>query len=97
MADPQRFVKGGVAIGVDAQAADQPTDIDPVCGMSVDPTTPLHVADYDNKLYYFCADGCRSAFLADPDNYLVEYPALAPAGHTTMQMTRRPTDQGAHQ
>jgi P-type Cu+ transporter len=43
---------------------------DPVCGMSVDPHTAKHRADYAGRPYYFCSAGCRTKFLADPERYL---------------------------
>lgn len=43
--------------------------IDPVCGMTVDPATALS-AEVDGQTYYFCARGCRKAFLTDPGSYL---------------------------
>ncbi|HUI96727.1 MAG TPA: YHS domain-containing protein, partial [Xanthobacteraceae bacterium] len=33
---------------------------DPVCGMTVDPTTAKHRAEHDGRTYYFCSAGCRS-------------------------------------
>ena len=45
------------------------TTIDPVCGMSVDPATAPS-AEVDGTTYYFCAPGCRKAFMADPSAYL---------------------------
>jgi Cu+-exporting ATPase len=44
--------------------------IDPVCGMTVDPATAKHRADYRGQTYYFCAPGCRAKFVADPQKYL---------------------------
>jgi Cu+-exporting ATPase len=44
--------------------------IDPVCGMTVDPHTAKHRADYRGHTYYFCAAGCRTKFVADPQKYL---------------------------
>ncbi len=43
---------------------------DPVCGMSVDPTTAKHQHTHDGKAYYFCAARCREKFIAAPDTYL---------------------------
>jgi YHS domain-containing protein/uncharacterized membrane protein YraQ (UPF0718 family) len=48
---------------------------DPVCGMSVDPSTAKENAVYRGVTYYFCSAGCRSAFERDP----VRYAAAAPA------------------
>jgi xanthine dehydrogenase accessory factor len=39
---------------------------DPVCGMEVDPTTARWTAERDGETFYFCAPGCRKAFLAAP-------------------------------
>jgi Cu+-exporting ATPase len=43
---------------------------DPVCGMTVDPHTAKHRADYHGHTYYFCAAGCKTKFTADPQKYL---------------------------
>ncbi len=44
--------------------------VDPVCGMSVDPHTTEHRAEYASKPYYFCSAGCRAKFDADPARYI---------------------------
>ena len=44
--------------------------IDPVCGMTVDPHTVQHRTNYHGHTYYFCAAGCRTKFVANPDKYL---------------------------
>jgi P-type Cu+ transporter len=44
--------------------------IDPVCGMTVDPHTAKHRADYRGHPYYFCSSGCRAKFVADPQKFL---------------------------
>jgi P-type Cu+ transporter len=51
---------------------------DPVCGMSVNPATSQHKADYHGQTYYFCRAGCREKFEADPERYLAPETA-APA------------------
>jgi Cu+-exporting ATPase len=43
---------------------------DPVCGMSVDPSTSAHKAEHDGTTYYFCCNGCRTKFAANPAKYL---------------------------
>jgi xanthine dehydrogenase accessory factor len=40
------------------------TAIDPICGMQVDIATAKWTAEKDGQTYYFCAPGCRKAFLA---------------------------------
>jgi P-type Cu+ transporter len=60
----------GEAGGHRAAAPTEHLAIDPVCGMSVDPHTTPHRADYKGRTYYFCAAGCRTKFVADPERYL---------------------------
>ena len=47
---------------------------DPVCCMMVDPSSTDLVATYQGSSYYFCAEGCRKAFEADPKKYLEPKP-----------------------
>jgi len=49
---------------------------DPVCGMSVDPPTAKHRAEYAGHSYFFCSSRCRERFTAEPARYLA--PAEAP-------------------
>jgi xanthine dehydrogenase accessory factor len=49
---------------VAVQAASRATAIDPICGMDVDIATAKWTAERDGQTYYFCAPGCRNAFLA---------------------------------
>jgi Cu+-exporting ATPase len=43
---------------------------DPVCGMSVDPSTARHTVEHKNQTYYFCTPGCNRALETDPEKYL---------------------------
>lgn len=43
--------------------------IDPVCGMEVDTSTGFR-AEYSGTTYYFCSEGCRRKFEADPAKYV---------------------------
>ncbi len=45
-------------------------EIDPVCGMSVDPSAGKPRFEYQGKTYHFCCNGCRTKFEADPARYL---------------------------
>ncbi len=47
----------------------QPTVIDPVCGMTVSPTSP-HRAEHAGRSYVFCSAGCRAKFAATPSKYV---------------------------
>ncbi len=51
-------------------AAAPATTLDPVCGMTVDPTATAHHATHDGRPFHFCSAGCRKKFLADPERYL---------------------------
>jgi xanthine dehydrogenase accessory factor len=44
--------------------------IDPICGMSVAIVEGAITATHDGETYYFCAPGCRKAFLGDPEGAL---------------------------
>ena len=64
-------------------AADRPADpgardIDPVCGMTVDPATSKHRFEHHGRTFHFCSAGCRTKFSADPEKYL-DRSAPAPA------------------
>ncbi|MBS1269528.1 MAG: Copper-transporting P-type ATPase [Gammaproteobacteria bacterium] len=59
MAEPQDAPK--------VDATEQVTD--PVCGMTVDPSTAVN-ASHAGDTYYFCREGCRNKFIGDPDCYL---------------------------
>jgi xanthine dehydrogenase accessory factor len=60
-----------VTLGQAPPSAAVPLAIDPVCGMSVVAVpASLHV-DGDAGTSYFCSEGCRKAFLADPERYAV--------------------------
>ncbi len=45
-------------------------EIDPVCGMTVQPATAAGSHVYEGKTYYFCCQGCLTKFQSDPVKYL---------------------------
>ena len=49
--------------------------VDPVCGMNVDPKRTAGTHEYQGKTYYFCASGCRVAFAKEPEKYVKGGPA----------------------
>ena len=51
------------------------SDIDPVCGMKVDPATAAGHHEYQAKTCYFCAVSCLDTFKADPERFLKPAPA----------------------
>jgi Cu+-exporting ATPase len=46
------------------------TAIDPVCGMTLDPATPLHNAEHAGHRYFFCGARCKERFVAEPARFL---------------------------
>ena len=66
---PHNHASGHACCG--AKASDGAATVkDPVCGMSVDPTTTTHRASHDGQDYFFCSAGCRTKFIGDPMRYL---------------------------
>jgi len=63
-------------------------EIDPVCGMTVQPATAAGSYEYQGKKYYFCATRCLERFRGDPEYYLLPpdkrtpKPVAVPAGGT---------------
>src|SRR5262245_7755421 len=54
-------------------------EIDPVCGMSVDPATAAGHVEHAGKTYHFCSTHCVQKFRADPEHYLTRPSAPPPA------------------
>jgi xanthine dehydrogenase accessory factor len=52
-----------------ATPAEPARAVDPVCGMTVAPVSTSPHATVDGVTTWFCCDGCRTAFLADPARY----------------------------
>jgi Cu+-exporting ATPase len=72
-------------------------EIDPVCGMTVDPPTAAGRYDYQGKTYYFCAVSCLDKFKADPEQFFKGVPVglISPGKKNPlpMMMSDRPTTQ----
>ncbi|HEY8841653.1 MAG TPA: XdhC family protein [Candidatus Dormibacteraeota bacterium] len=43
---------------------------DPVCGMTVDPLTATHKAEFGGTTFWFCSAGCQGEFDKTPERYL---------------------------
>ena len=43
--------------------------VDPVCGMTIDPSTAAATREHDGTTFYFCSTGCAEAFDSDPHRY----------------------------
>jgi P-type Cu+ transporter len=66
---------------------------DPVCGMILDSGTARHRAEHEGQTYYFCCDGCKAKFLADPTRVLKPADNSVPnvPGAPTVPLTGSPT------
>ena len=67
---------------IDHSAHQHGDDVDPVCGMTVNPSTAKHLAEYAGRRFHFCSAGCKTKFEADPARYLspAEGGRLSPVG-----------------
>jgi Cu+-exporting ATPase len=68
--------------GRSSPEANPSATLDPVCGMTVDPTAAAGSADHGGSSYYFCSTHCLQKFQADPARYTAPpsaRPAAAPA------------------
>ncbi|HLH36387.1 MAG TPA: heavy metal translocating P-type ATPase [Alloacidobacterium sp.] len=61
---PERF------IGPSAASRSEKVEIDPVCGMQVNPSKATATAVHDGQTFYFCSQGCAAKFNVDPRKYL---------------------------
>ena len=55
-------------------------DIDPVCGMTVNPATARQI-EHAGKTYYFCSASCDAKFKAAPGQYTGAKPSHADHEH----------------
>jgi YHS domain-containing protein/uncharacterized membrane protein YraQ (UPF0718 family) len=75
-ADPARYA----ASDRNPDHSDDPMEepamaLDPVCGMTVDPATAAATRRFDDRNWFFCAEGCAETFDTDPARF------AAPASH----------------
>ena len=64
----------------DAQVSGK--QIDPVCGMTVEPEHARAELTFEQKRYYFCSQGCATKFGANPASYLSPQSGAAAAAVT---------------
>src|SRR5450631_2743394 len=67
MSPPRRTIPGGRN---SRATMPEPTAIDPVCGMTVDPKSAPAQTTHQGTTYYFCCSHCLKKFDADPNKYL---------------------------
>jgi Cu+-exporting ATPase len=58
-----------------ADGASAAVEIDPVCGMRVDPAKAAAQVHHAGKDYFFCCKGCAAKFEAEPARWLAPKPA----------------------
>ena len=78
------------------------TQIDPVCGMTVDPAKAAATVEQDGARYFFCSQGCAAKFRAEPGKYLEKQkvPPVPPVPPTKAQPGTEyicPMDPEVHQ
>ncbi len=55
----------------DGSARPGEKQIDPVCGMKVDPAKAAATFDWKGRRFYFCCKGCATKFEAEPERWLM--------------------------
>jgi P-type Cu+ transporter len=66
--------------------------IDPVCGMTVDPEHAAGSVEHEGKTYYFCSTHCVHKFRENPEAFL-NRPAAQPIGITRQAPAKPKPDQ----
>src|SRR6266481_3343533 len=75
------------------QSSSKDAWMDPVCGMTVGPSSP-HRAEYAGQHVRFCSAGCRTQFLNDPTRYLAASNAGRAGDH---ESNGQPPQEQAHE
>jgi Cu+-exporting ATPase len=57
--------------------------LDPVCGMTIDPSDAVGHFDYKGQTYYFCAESCLEQFRENPEQFL--NPGARPAAPVDLE------------
>jgi Cu+-exporting ATPase len=57
-------------LGMSLGMAEASEAVDPVCGMTVNPSTAAASLEHEGKTYYFCNPHCARKFQSDPGRYL---------------------------
>src|SRR6202166_94774 len=59
-------------------------ELDPVCGMNVNPASTKYVHVHAGRNYYFCCASCAEKFKSDPAKFLQPKSPSAPSGLVTL-------------
>jgi Cu+-exporting ATPase len=68
---------------------------DPVCGMDVDPSAAAGTFEHAGVTYFFCSNGCRTKFQADPSRYIAEAEPPEAAEPSVRCCSHRPEGRAA--
>ena len=60
------------------EATSPRTVVDPVCGMTIDPSDAAGHVEHKGQTFYFCSQNCLDRFRADPEQFLQPTSASAP-------------------
>ena len=69
--------------------------LDPVCGMTVDVSSPIR-AERDGEIFYFCCEGCRQKFLAQESPAEAAHSCCSGHGPTHVAMPKSGTASGMY-
>lgn len=58
------------------------TQLDPVCGMTVDPADAAGSAEHNGQTYWFCSTHCQKKFIASPATYIAVKASEESTGHS---------------
>lgn len=72
--DPQRYLDSPASAphAHDHDHEEDPMAIDPICGMTVDPTNAPAMRRHADRNWFFCNPGCAETFDTDPDRYVAQ-------------------------
>ncbi len=62
-ADPDRYLTGDGPPHEDGDGGHADADVDPICGMTVDPLHAAASIEHEGRTVYFCSTGCRDTFV----------------------------------
>jgi Cu+-exporting ATPase len=68
-----RLQLGETGAGAKSSAALR-ANVDPVCGMDVDPAKAAYKSEYEGTTYLFCTKDCKTKFDAQPSRFVRKGP-----------------------
>ena len=69
--DPEKDIQGGPQEGhMHSHDETEDSAVDPVCCMKVKKSEAAATFELNGKTYYFCMEGCKEKFKANPEKYI---------------------------